>query len=243
MRIDWWTLGLQAINVLVLVWILARFLFRPVAAIVLARQAEAVTLLDEAHVARDEAVAERTNAAAETARIIKSQGERLKAAALEGETEKSAILAAARTEADQVRETARVDIERVRKSEADATDDRACALALDIAAKVLGRLPDAARVAGFIDGLAEGIAALPEAARTGIDAVRLRAARALNPAETEACHAMLTRALGRPVAITAEADPGLMAGLEMDTPHAVVRNSFRADLDRIGAALKQHVQP
>ena len=37
MHIDLWTLGLQTINVLVLVWLLARFLFRPVAAIVVQR--------------------------------------------------------------------------------------------------------------------------------------------------------------------------------------------------------------
>ena len=30
MRIDWWTLALQAVNVLILVWLLGRFLFRPV---------------------------------------------------------------------------------------------------------------------------------------------------------------------------------------------------------------------
>lgn len=41
MTIDWWTLGLQTVNVLVLVWILARFLFRPVARIIADRQAAA----------------------------------------------------------------------------------------------------------------------------------------------------------------------------------------------------------
>ena len=39
MRIDLWTLGLQAINALVLIWLLARFLFRPIAAIIAERKA------------------------------------------------------------------------------------------------------------------------------------------------------------------------------------------------------------
>jgi F-type H+-transporting ATPase subunit b len=30
MRIDWWTLALQTANVLILIWLLGRFLFRPV---------------------------------------------------------------------------------------------------------------------------------------------------------------------------------------------------------------------
>ena len=41
MTIDWWTLGLQTINVLILIWILARFLFRPVAKIIAAERAAA----------------------------------------------------------------------------------------------------------------------------------------------------------------------------------------------------------
>ena len=45
MHFDWWTLALQTVNVLVLIWILARFFFRPVADIVAKRQAEADKLL------------------------------------------------------------------------------------------------------------------------------------------------------------------------------------------------------
>jgi F-type H+-transporting ATPase subunit b len=45
MRIDWWTLALQTFNVLVLVWILSRFLFRPVASMIEQRQAAAAKLL------------------------------------------------------------------------------------------------------------------------------------------------------------------------------------------------------
>jgi F-type H+-transporting ATPase subunit b len=57
MTIDWWTLGLQTVNVLVLVWILARFLFKPVAKIIAERQEAAQDALDEAEAARAEAQA------------------------------------------------------------------------------------------------------------------------------------------------------------------------------------------
>ncbi|MDR3453737.1 MAG: F0F1 ATP synthase subunit B, partial [Rhodoferax sp.] len=69
MKIDWWTLGLQAINVVVLVWLLSRFLFKPVAAIIAERQAAAARLLSEAQAARDAAQRERDAAGAETARM------------------------------------------------------------------------------------------------------------------------------------------------------------------------------
>ena len=55
MRIDWWTLALQTINVLILIWILARFFFRPVMDIVVKRQQETNKLLNDAADARQKA--------------------------------------------------------------------------------------------------------------------------------------------------------------------------------------------
>jgi F0F1-type ATP synthase membrane subunit b/b' len=48
MTFDLWTLGFQAVNVLVLIWLLHRFFWKPVAAMIAARQAAAATLLEEA---------------------------------------------------------------------------------------------------------------------------------------------------------------------------------------------------
>ena len=55
MRIDWWTLALQTVNVLILIWILARFFFRPVMDIVVKRQQEVNKLLTDAADARQKA--------------------------------------------------------------------------------------------------------------------------------------------------------------------------------------------
>ena len=55
MHIDWWTLALQTVNVLVLIWLLARFFFRPVMDIVVKRQEKAKKLLADAARARQQA--------------------------------------------------------------------------------------------------------------------------------------------------------------------------------------------
>jgi hypothetical protein len=52
MKIDWWTLALQAVNAAVLIWLLAHFLFRPVADIIAARQKAAQQLLADASAAK-----------------------------------------------------------------------------------------------------------------------------------------------------------------------------------------------
>ncbi len=48
MTIDWWTLGIQTVNVAVLVWLLQRFFWRPVAAMIEQRRAAAQQQLAEA---------------------------------------------------------------------------------------------------------------------------------------------------------------------------------------------------
>src|SRR5579871_634885 len=103
MRIDWWTLGLQAANVLVLVFILSRFLFRPVVAVIEARQAAIANLLAQAEAEKAAARGERDKAAAEAERNAAARSEVLEAAAAEAGKLKAAVLASAREEADHLR--------------------------------------------------------------------------------------------------------------------------------------------
>jgi F-type H+-transporting ATPase subunit b len=88
MTIDWWTLGLQLINALVLVWILGKFLFRPVSDMIKARQDEADAALADAAKARDAASVALREATDATARIGAERGEMLKAAARDADAEK-----------------------------------------------------------------------------------------------------------------------------------------------------------
>jgi F-type H+-transporting ATPase subunit b len=243
MRIDWQTLALQTVNVLILIWILSRFLFRPVMAIIEERRAAAAKLLDDAEATKRQAIAAREAAEAETAKIAAGRDEALRRAAADAETQRAAALAAARAEVERLRAGGEAEMLGARAAEASAASDRAARLAVDIASKVLARLPDSARVDGFIDGLAEALASLPEASRDGIDGAgepQLTAARALTPEEAQSCRAALARALGRPLDFVVATDPDLIAGLELETPHAVVRNSLRSDLNRIVEELTRH---
>ena len=98
MRIDWWTLALQAANFLVLVWLLQHFLYRPVQAIIMERQQQADGVLAAADATR--AVAERLRSELEEQR-----------AALERDRHQAVeeALARARVEAAALLERARAD--------------------------------------------------------------------------------------------------------------------------------------
>jgi F-type H+-transporting ATPase subunit b len=244
MQIDWWTLGLQTINAVVLISLLAHFLFRPVVDAIAARQKAAAQLLADAKAAKAAVQSERDKAAAETARLAEHRSEALKAVETEAAAEKSALLATAQAEAGKLRAAARAKIQAERRAEVVTAQDRAGRLAIDIVSKLLDRLPRETRVSAFIDGIASGLARLPEGTRASVGAdgtsVHLTIARAVTSSEVEACRKALAGVLGHPVAVEISVDPALIAGIELEAPHAVVRNSFRADLVRLKSELVQH---
>ncbi len=238
MRIDWWTLGLQTINALVLIFLLARFLFRPVAAIIEERKSAVARMMDEAGAAQAAAQARAAEAARALAEISKDRAAALLAATDEAKVAKEALLAAARDEVERLRTASAAEISRLRASERRAEAERASLLAVDIARRLFERLPQQAQVAGFIDGLAEALAALPDEARQdfGRDGLAvLVAPRALTKEEEALCGAAFAKALGHPLDLDIRIDAAMLAGLELENQHVNVRNSFLADLARIAA--------
>ncbi len=243
MRIDWWTLALQTVNVLILIWILSKFLFRPVVAIIEERRAAAAKILSDAEAAKKQAIAARETAEEESARIAAGRDNVLRQAAEDAEAQRAAALASAREEVDQMRAAAETEMRWTRAAEEAAASDRSVKLAVDIAGRLLQRMPDSARVNGFVEGLAKALASLAETSRDALGAAaqpRLTAPRPLTAEETQACREAFASALGRPLDFVVAVDPGLIAGLELETPHAVVRNSFRSDLTRIVEELTRH---
>jgi F-type H+-transporting ATPase subunit b len=240
MTIDWWTLGLQTVNVAILIWLLARFLFRPVSKIIGERQAAAHAALDEAEAARAAARQAQEAERAQTDALAAQRAQMLDTARAEAEEEKRRLLAEARSEIDRRRAGLEADFAKARDERWKALEGEAATLAADIAARAMSRLPDAARIDGFIDGLAESVAALPQPVRAGIGSdgpVTVRAARALTKGEETRLEAALGKVLDRPVTVEIAPAPELLAGLELDATNAIVRNHLRADLDHVTAEL------
>jgi len=240
MQIDWWTLGLQTVNALVLIWLLSRFLFRPIASILAERRAAAVRLLEDAAAKEAAALALEAKAQAALDALAADRAASVRAATAEAEEARRVLLEAAHAEAERLRANTQAEIERIKKSEARAQSERANLLSLDIARRLLERLPPAAQVLGFVDGLVEATGALSEETRAEFrqraDAV-LSAPRPLAAEEEALLRDALAKAFGGPVTFSLRTDPSLLAGLELENEHTSIRNSLRADLERISAAL------
>jgi len=239
MSFDLWTLGFQAVNVLVLVWLLQRFFWKPVAATIAARQVAAATLLDDAETDRSAAKAELAEVSSIRAGLAAEGDALLAAARQDAETARDAVLATARSEADGLHDTAKAA--RVRAAEtlkASAMDD-AQGLALIVAGRLLARLGPAATDAAFLGWLVDGIAALSDADRKALSGAPLDliSATPQDSAAQDHIEQAITTALGQPSALTFLTDPDLIAGHELHGPHFTLRNSWAADLVRIKAAL------
>lgn len=241
MRLDWWTLGLQTINLLVLVWILNRVFFQPIARIIARRQAAATDLLHKAEAEHARAGEEEEQARKEEEAAEAARGNVLETAAAAAKSRAETIIAEARKEADALRAEVREENARWKKSEQTKAEARATQLAVDITRKTLERLPDTVLVDSFLPGLAEAVNRLPDAARAEIGAdgspVQVRSARRMTPKEIKACEKTLSKALGRDVTIAASTDPAVIAGLEIESAHSMAQNSLRADLTQITSEL------
>lgn len=241
MTIEWWTVGLQAVNVTILVWLLARFFWRPVAAIIEQRRAAAIQVLAEAKTKRDEA----NNALVEIERIksgFDKERQLIIATAHESaDQERKAILASVAKEIATLEASARMSIEKERQAVEQAWMERASRLAVEIAKRLVSRLDGPAAGEAFLDVLLREIQKLPEPVRKAMagDGVVLEAISAtpVQPVEQQRQRQLIADAFGVRPEITFKEDPGLIAGLELHGPHLVIKNSWRADLAKILADL------
>lgn len=96
MSIDWITVGAQIANFLVLIWLLKRFLYRPIMDGIDAREAEIAARMNEAATIRERAETQETEYQAQIADLSASRAEMLEKARRAAEAERDALLAQAR---------------------------------------------------------------------------------------------------------------------------------------------------
>jgi F-type H+-transporting ATPase subunit b len=241
MHIDGWTLALQTINALILIGLLGRFLFRPVAQILAQRRAEAAGLLAQAEQARAQAQQARLEIERQAADLAAHRDEALAEAESDVERTRAQALDRLTQELAQRRAQAQAEIEAQRHQETARNQASARALALDLAGKLLERLPDGARVEGYLDGVVDALTGLPAAARatlaTPAAPLTVTSVVALKERQRQVCSAHIETALGHAAQLEWRVEPALLAGIECESAQWAVRNSVRHDLDQLNLAL------
>ena len=213
MRFDWWTLALQFVNVVVLIWILSRFLFRPVANIIAARQSTIEQSLADIAAKQAQVEAERATAERTRAGFEQERADLLAQAGVAAGREREAVLRAADTEARNRLGGADAMLSRLREESESRSVEQTIALASEIPAKLTGRLDSAAVRRAFADGLIERIEALPASRRALLasdPSLSIVTSSPLPPAELAALIERLSKTLGAAVHARAVPDPTLI---------------------------------
>jgi F-type H+-transporting ATPase subunit b len=124
--------------------------------------------------------------------------------------------------------------------------DRSNQFGLEIAKRLVARLPAEAVQAAFLEWLVEAITALPAKARTALAEQAVSLSVVSPAALTDAARVQATSrigaALGYQPQIAYSTDPALIAGLELHAPHLAISNSWRADLGGILESLDHDQQ-
>lgn len=232
MQIDWQTLALQTVNVLVLVWLMARFFFRPIATIVAQRQAAAQSILADAEKNRTEAAQLQADAAAERKRQAESQQAAIAEARSAAEREAAQIRAGANEAAAKLKSDGEASLARERAAAEQAIFAHAGALSVDIARRLLQVLSPEASATAFQDALATAIAALPSEDKGSLrtQGATLAAAQRLNESAQRELGDAIAKGAGGAVALTFVIDEGLIAGFELRGGSVVVRSNWAAAL-------------
>jgi F-type H+-transporting ATPase subunit b len=239
MRFDWWTLALQTVNVLVLIWILARFFFRPIADMIAKRQEETNKLFADAEAARQQAAAARGEAEKARAEVAAERDRLLAQAQKSAQSEKAELMQQASQEAAKLRHESEAAIARDRAAAEQQIVDHASTLSVDIARRLVERLPPNHALDAFLAGLCDEIKKLSPGRRDGFSAaaanhpIEVVTAAPLRKQETERLRGALNEAFGRELPFTFRADPKALAGIELHGRNVILRNSWRADLERI----------
>lgn len=103
MLIDWFTVAAQAVNFLLLVWLLKRFLYKPVLAAIDEREKRIEKQIQDAEKMKAEAVKEQTDFLHKSEEFERQRAGLLLEAINSGKTERDKLLEKARTEAEELR--------------------------------------------------------------------------------------------------------------------------------------------
>jgi len=246
MHIDWWTLALQTVNVLVLIWILSRFFFRPIMDIVARRQEEASRVLTDAAKSRQDADAARADAEKARDAIGKERDRLIAEAQKTAKTAKDEMLAQASNDIAKRRSEAEAAMTRDRAAADEAVIARASDLSVDIGRRLLERLPPGTAFDAFLEGLCRELKALPAETRESLASattaghpIEIVTAAPVPDADIDRVRGALTDAFGAPLPLEFRSDPDVIAGIELHGRNTIVRNSWRGDLGRIREELSR----
>jgi F-type H+-transporting ATPase subunit b len=238
MELDWTTLALEALNFLVLVWLLKRFFYRPVLTVIEKRRAETAKTIADAEAVRRAAEALKTEYTARLADIDKERAAARSKLDEEIAAERTKRFAALEMELAAERKRREALDAHQRSERESALERQALTLAARFATHLLDRLAGPELNARLADLALTGMEAQApdklEALRTALrepgGSIKVVSAYPLDDTRRQAFTAALARLAGRPVAPEFSEDAVLKAGVCIMAGSWVLMANLRDEL-------------
>jgi F-type H+-transporting ATPase subunit b len=223
LELNWTTVVLEMVNFLVLVWILKRFLYRPVLQVIEERRARVEATLSEARQRQEEADELRSqyeNRIAEWQREKQAARETFQR---EIQQQRGQALEALEATLAAAREKARVLEERRWREFEEGAERKGLELGARFAGRLLEKLAGPEFEDRILPLLAQGLAELPDEQRSALrraaaaaeDGVRVETAHPLSSQQRDTIAHAVQDLLGAEVRCRFEATPALIAGLRL----------------------------
>lgn len=223
MLIDWFTVGAQALNFLVLVWLMKRFLYKPVLDAIDAREKRIALALADAALKQAAAQKERDEFQKKNDDIDRQRDQWLAQAKDEARAERQRLIDEARTVADALRakklEALTSELQALHQDIARRSREEVFAVARKVLADLAGMTLEArmsevfARRLGELDDAAK--AGLARALKTASDPVRVRSTFELTAEQRAAIKRALDETFSDDIRIQFDTTPDLVGGIEL----------------------------
>lgn len=223
MLFDWFTVGAQALNFLILVWLMKRFLYRPILDAIDAREKRIALALADAALKQADAEKEQGEFQAKNAAFDRQRSEMLAQAKDEAATERQRLLEESRQAADALRakrqEALASELQSLQQDIARRSRDEVLAVAGKVLADLAETTLEARMGEVFMRRLqaldADEKAGLAKALQASSGPVRVRSAFELPPAQQAALRQALHDTLAADTEVRFETAPALVSGIEL----------------------------
>lgn len=225
MLIDWFTVGAQAINFLILVWLMKRFLYKPILNAIDAREKKIAKALADADAKDAEAQAERDAFRKKNEAFAQQRDALLTKATEEAKAERQRLLEEAREAAEALgakrQETLRQDARNLSGAIARRAQEEVFAIARKALADLASTDLEERMVDVFILRLRamddSTKASLGAALSTASEPALLRSAFALSEDQSSKIQTAFTETFSSDIPLRFETAPNLVSGIELTT--------------------------
>ena len=223
MELSWSTFLLEIINFLVLIWILKRFLYKPVLNVIARRQSGIEHQIAEARDLHEQAETLKRDYENRLAASDRERQQARNALAREIDEERARQMAALETTLAQARKKAQVTESRRHAEAVREAESQALQHGAQFAGRLLGQAAGPELEARLAELLLDELSALPDERMTALrtqwgqapEAIRITSAFPLQPDLQQRLEQALKDATGLDLPVAYEQDPDLLAGLRI----------------------------